>query len=542
MGRLLVELHVRDLGVIDDVSVALGPGMTALTGETGAGKTLLVGALGLLLGGRGDPGTVRAGADESLVEGRFCDVDGGDEVTVARTVAREGRSRAWIDGRMVPVGALAEATAGLLELHGQHQHRALVVPEAQRRALDVFGGVDTGPMDAARSLLAALLREAEGLGGDASQRARDAEVLAYQVAEVEGAGLTGPAEEAELEAEEERLAEASAHRVAAATALVALTGSDGGSGRPGAEDLLGEASGALAGRAPLEALDRRVRGLMAEVADLAAELRDVVDTWEDDPARLEDVRARRHLLHELRRKYGNTLEEVLVFASDGRARLAALAAAEARAAGLDHDIARARADVRTEEAAVAAARRKVAPLLASEIETTLRDLAMPSARFTITVAGDGPGDQVTFELAANPGEPARPLAKAASGGELSRTMLAVRLALTDAPGVLVFDEVDAGVGGEAATAVGAALAGLGHYAQVLVVTHLAQVAAQADHQVGVRKEEVDGRTRAEVTVLGPDDRVVEISRMLSGSPDSVAARRHARELLAGRTGGGPAGG
>jgi len=220
---------------------------------------------------------------------------------------------------------------------------------------------------------------------------------------------------------------------------VALTGSDGGPGGPGTEELLGRASGALTGRAPLEPLDQRVRGLMAEVADLAAELRDVVDTWEDDPARLEDVRARRQLLHELRRKYGDTLEEVLAFASDGRTRLGALAAAEARAAALDHDIARARADVGAEEAAVAATRRKVAPLLASEIETTLRDLAMPSARFTITVAGDGSGDQVTFELAANPGEPGRPLAKAASGGELSRTMLAVRLALTDAPGVLVFD-------------------------------------------------------------------------------------------------------
>ena len=535
MGRLLVELHVRDLGVIDDVTVSLGGGMTALTGETGAGKTLLVGALGLLLGGRGDPGTVRAGADEALVEGRFCTPDGTDEVTVARTLAREGRSRAWIDGRMVPLGALAEATAGLLELHGQHQHRALVVPEAQRGALDAFGGVDTGPMDAARSHLAALLREAEGLGGDARQRAREAEVLAFQVAEVEGAGLTGPAEDAELGVEEDRLAEASAHRAAAATALVALVGSDGGPGGPGAEELLGQASGALAGRGPLEPLDRRVRGLMAEVADLATELRDVVDTWEDDPGRLEEVRARRQLLHELRRKYGDGLDEVLAFAADGRARLEALAAAETRAAMLDHDIARARADVGAAEAVVAAARRKVAPLLASEIEATLHDLAMPSARFTIEVAGNGSGDQVTFELAANPGEPARPLAKAASGGELSRTMLAVRLALTDAPGVLVFDEVDAGVGGEAAAAVGAALAGLGHHAQVLVVTHLAQVAAKADHQVGVRKAESDGRTRAVGAVLGADDRVVEISRMLSGSPDSEAARRHARELLGGRS-------
>jgi len=531
MGALLVELRVRDLGVIDDVTVALGPGMTALTGETGAGKTLLVGALSLLLGGRADPGAVRAGADEALVEGRFCDVDGGDEITLARSVAREGRSKAWVDGRMVPVGALAEAAEGLLELHGQHQHRTLVVPEAQRGALDAFGSIDTTPMRAARARLAALEREAEGLGGDARQRAREVEVLAFQVAEVDAAAITGAAEEDDLEAEEDRLAEASAHRAAAATALAALSGAGGDGRDTSALDRLAEASGALSGQGPLEELDHRVRGIMGDVTDLAADLRTVVETWDDDPLRLGEVRARRQLFHELRRKYGATLEDVLAFADDGRARLDALAADETRARALDSEITRARADVAAEEAAVARARRATAPLLASEIETTLHDLAMPSARFAITVDGDGSGDAVTFSLAANPGEPAQPLARAASGGELSRTMLAVRLALTDAPGVLVFDEVDAGVGGRAATAVGAALAGLGHYAQVLVVTHLAQVAAQADHQVEVRKVESGGRTRSEVTVLDPAGRIVEISRMLSGSPDSEAAHRHARELL-----------
>ncbi len=545
MGRMLVELHVRDLGVIDDVSVTLGPGMTALTGETGAGKTLLVGALSLLLGGRGDPAAVRTGADEAYVEGRFVDVDGGDEVILARSVAREGRSRAWIDGRMAPIGALAEAAAGLLELHGQHQHRTLVVPEAQRKALDAFGGVDTGPLDGARRQLAGLLRESEGLGGDAGQRVRDIELLAYQVEEVDRAGLTGPSEEAELEAEEDRLAEASAHRAAAAEALDALVGKDDGDGGhasplgTGAIDRLGEASGALAGRTPLDPLDQRVRASMAELTDLAGELRAVVETWEDDPARLEAVRARRQLIHELKRKYGSTLDDVLAFADAGRARLAALAEMEGRAAALDGEIAQARAEVAATGAVVAQDRRRVAPLLASEIEATLHDLAMPSARFAITVEGEGSADEVTFELAANPGESAQPLAKAASGGELSRTMLAVRLALTDAPGVLVFDEVDAGVGGAAATAVGTALAGLGNYAQVLVVTHLAQVAAQADHQVEVRKMEADGRTRSEVTMLDRDSRVVEISRMLSGSPDSDSARQHARELLGPR---GPAAG
>ena len=539
---MLIELHVRDLGVIDDITVAFGSGMTALTGETGAGKTLLVGALSLLLGTRADPAVVRAGADEALVEGRFSGSDGSDEITLVRTVAREGRSKAWVNGRMVPVGALAEAASGLIELHGQHQHRTLVGTEAQRQALDAFGSIDTGPMVAARARLARLVLEASGLGGDARQRAREVEVLTFQVEEVDAAALTGDIEESELEAEEERLAEASAHRAAAATALAALTGGDTGAGESSAIDRLAEASGALTGRIPLDGLDQRVRGVMADIADVAGELRIVIETWEDDPARLEEVRSRRQLFHELKRKYGNTLDEVAAFAEDGRSRLAALAADALRAAALDGEITRARADVAGEESAVAQKRRASAPLLASEIETTLHGLAMPSARFAVSVtvtvgggssssSGSGSGDEVTFELAANPGEPAQPLAKAASGGELSRTMLAVRLALTDAPGVLIFDEIDAGVGGQAATAVGTALSGLSQYAQVLVVTHLAQVAAVADHQVEVRKVEAGGRTRSEVTALDSDGRIVEISRMLSGSPDSDAAHRHARELL-----------
>ncbi len=531
MAHVLVELRVRDLGVIDDASLVLAPGTTALTGETGAGKTLLIGALSLLLGGRADPSVVRTGATEAVVEGRFCSIDGDDEIVLARAVAQQGRSRAWVDGRMVPVGALAEAAAGLIELHGQHQHRSLVHPEAQRQALDAFGAIDIGPLLSARRRVAELEAEADRLGGDARQRAREVEILSYQADEIDRAGITDPAEDEVLAEEEERLAEASSHREAAARALVSLEGA-GGSGPPGGIDLVAEASGSLSGRGPLEALDARARGAIADLTDLAGELRSVVETWEDDPERLDAVRARRNLLHELTRKYGPTLADVMTFGVEARATLAELAGAEARAAVLDAEIDAARKVVESAEEVVARARRKVAPLLADEIQTTLHQLAMPSARFSIRVGGPGSADEVVFELAANAGESAQPLAKAASGGELSRTMLALRLALTDAPGVLVFDEVDAGVGGAAATAVGAALAGLGHYAQVLVVTHLAQVAAQADHQFEVRKVEADGRTRSLITALDDEDRVVELSRMLSGQPESDAARTHARELLA----------
>ena len=545
---MLEELRVRDLGVIDDVTVTFRPGMTALTGETGAGKTLLIEALGLLLGGRADPTLVRAGSTDATVEGRFGPGTGprevgrlfddddpdGDEIILSRTVVAGGRSKAWINGRMTPVTALTATGSGLVELHGQHQHRSLVHTAAQRRALDEYGGIDLSELAAARSRLRMLTDESASLGGEVGQRARERDVLRYQIGEIESAGIEDEAEDGRLELEEDRLGEAAAHREAAAAALEALAEATVGS----ALDRLAEASGALAGRPPLAALEARVRGAMAELSDLASELRSVVDTWEDDPERLAEIRSRRQQLRELQRKYGSTLGEVVAFADQARQQLAAIETREARARQLDAEMTVAREGLAAAEDRVAGLRRAAAPALAAEIQSTLRTLAMPSARFEVAVEGAGPGDQVSFLLGANPGEPLLPLTKVASGGELARTMLAVRLALTDAPGVLIFDEVDAGVGGSAATAVGAALAALGRRSQVLVVTHLAQVAAQADHQLAVRKTEQGGRTLSEVAELGAEERVVELSRMLSGSPDSETARTHARELLAGTAGSG----
>jgi DNA repair protein RecN (Recombination protein N) len=549
MPPSLVELRVRNLGVVDDITVTLEAGMTALTGETGAGKTLLVGALGLLLGGRADPSVVRAGADEAVVEGRFLvppgslpspdgdadrpvsDPDDGVavEVVLARSVLRGGRSKAWIDGRMATIGSLAEVAGGLIELHGQHQHRSLTRSEAQRRALDAFGRIELTALEAALRHLRLLTRESEGLGGDARQRAREVDLLRYEIDEIAAAGIEDADEDGRLEMEEDRLAAATAHRHAAAAALSEVSEADDTS----ALDRLAEASRALSGRVPLASIDARMRSAMADLTDLAGELRTVVETWEDDPERLEGIRSRRQMFHQLERKYGTDLEEVLAFESNARGRLAAIELEEQRATILDGEIRAAREVLGQAESEVATARREAAPRLAAEIEATLRGLAMPSARFSITVDGAGPADQVVFSLGANPGEPVQPLAKVASGGELARTMLAVRLAVTDSPGVMAFDEVDAGVGGAAATAVGAALAGLGHHGQVLVVTHLAQVAALADHQLEVRKAERDGRTRSEVVALDTEGRVIEISRMLSGRPDSESARRHARELLDG---------
>jgi DNA repair protein RecN (Recombination protein N) len=347
------------------------------------------------------------------------------------------------------------------------------------------------------------------------------------VDEIDRASIEDIDEDGRLEVEEDRLAAASSHRDAAAAALAALSESE----ETSALDRLAEASGALAGRVPLSGLENRVRAAMVELSDVTTELRSVVEDWDDDPERLAAIRSRRQLFRELERKYGDDLSDVVAFASSARQRLSAIEDDQQRAAALDGEIRAAGILVEEAEVRVAAARKEAAPRLAAQIQSTLRNLAMPSVQFSISVAGSGAGDQVTFLLGANAGEPLQPLSKVASGGELARTMLAIRLAITNAPGVMVFDEVDAGVGGSAATAVGAALAGLGRHGQVLVVTHLAQVAAQADRQLAVRKSEQSGRTRSEVAALDAAERVVELSRMLSGHPDSLSAQRHAKELL-----------
>ncbi len=567
MGLHLVELRVRNLGVIEDVTISLGLGMTVLTGETGAGKTLVVEAIALLLGGRADSSVVRSGADEAVVEGRFVDAAGGavhavqeggtedqadrgdqgdeidqgdegdqgDEILLARSVVRGGRSRAWIDGRMASIGTLAEMAEGLIELHGQHQHRTLVRTEAQRAALDHFGRIELDGLESARAELRRLQRESLELGGDARERAREADLLTYQLDEITSAQIEDGDEDARLESEEDRLAAAASCRESAAGALSMLTGLAGGGGEgdtgESALGRLAEASRLLGGSSPLAPFDARLRATMIDLSDLTGELRSVVETWEEDPQRLEQVRSRRQLFRELERKYGDDLAEVLAFAEQARERLAEIERQGRRAAALDQEIANALALVGAAEAEVAAARREAAPRFAAQVQATLHELAMGSARFSVSVEGDGAADDVEFLLGANPGEPLSPLAKTASGGELARTMLAIRLAVTDTQGVMVFDEVDAGVGGSAATAVGSALAELGHHAQVLVVTHLAQVAAQSDHHLGVAKSEHDGRTRTEVEALEGEARIVELSRMLSGSPGSDSARVHARELL-----------
>jgi DNA repair protein RecN (Recombination protein N) len=536
---MLAEVRIRDLAVIADLELVLPAGMTAVTGETGAGKTMLVEAIELLVGGRADGVLVRAGAAEALVEGRFLAGGGedqaGGEVILARAVPATGRSRGYIDGRMAPVSALAEAGAGLVDLHGQHSHQSLLRPAMQRAALDSFGRVDHGPLRAAWRRLEEIETALSELGGSQATRERELDLLGHQLAELDRARLEDPDEDESLEAEEDRLADATASRHAALSAAQQL------SGEGGATDVMAAALAALARHRPLAELEGRLRSLAAEVAELAFDLRDAAELMHDDPKRLEAVRSRRALLRDLCRKYGDrsgpgSLAQVMAFAHEAEARLRELESSTETAKELERDRAHAASRVRQARAAVGAARRRAAPELAAAVEAQLCQLNMPAARFIVEVGEEDPGDGVAFLLGANPGEPALPLAKVASGGELSRAMLAMRLVLGQPggwPPTMVFDEVDAGVGGEAALAVGRALASLATPSrQVLVVTHLPQVAAFADHQVAVHKVSENGRTTAVARVVEGEARVVELSRMLSGQPQSTAARDHAEELLA----------
>jgi DNA repair protein RecN (Recombination protein N) len=521
---MLVELSVRDLGVIDELSLVLGPGMTAVTGETGAGKTLVVQAIDLLTGGRADPVVVRPGAPEARVEGRF--VSAGSERVLARVLPASGRSRAYIDGRMATAAAQAELAIGLVDLHGQHTHQSLLGGRVQRDSLDRFGAVDLAPLLEAKAKVRDLNRRQTELGGDERSRAHEIDLLRFQLAEIETAALERPDEEDRLEGLEDELADAVAHRHAAQEAAAAL------SGDLGAQDCLGVALSALAGRAPYAALEARLRGVAAELADVAAEVRTVGERIEDDPARLDQVRARRQQLRDLCRKYGDDLGAVLAFAADARGRLEELERHDEVAARLDAELAQAHRDEATAAEAVARGRRAAAPRLSDAVTAHLPDLALERGRLCVEVGGADPADDVAFTFDANGTGTALPLAKVASGGELARVMLGLRLVLTAGPPTLIFDEVDAGIGGAAALAVGRSLSQLAPTHQVLVVTHLPQVAAFADHQVVVSKgTTAAGQVVSTVSPVEGEERVAELTRMLSGRPDSSSGRRHAAELL-----------
>ncbi|MBM3718935.1 MAG: DNA repair protein RecN [Actinobacteria bacterium] len=525
---MLVELSVENLGVIESARVDFGGGFTALTGETGAGKTMLVEAIGLVVGRRADADVIRAGCDEARVDARFTRSDG-SEVILTRIVQRGGKSRAYVNGRMATVASLAEVGTDLLDIHGQHAHQRLLGVPAQRGALDAFAGIDLSDLFDARDRVAECEAALAAMGGDDKSRAREIDLLSFQCTEIDSAGLEDDEEDVSLDREESLLTDVVRTREALLAASEAIVGEDGASGPLGA---------ALTGLRSVDGLSQwaeNLSGLIADLVELGRDMRTRGDAAEENPERLAQIRERRQSLRDLRRKYGDTLADVRHFGVEARARLDLLEGWSERVSVLEAERKRAHEALARCQRVVGGARRKAAPELAEAVQGRLKALAMAHARLTIAVGDestDPAGDAVTFMLAANPGAPALPLSKVASGGELARTMLALRLVLAGEAGTMVFDEVDAGIGGEAAVAVARALRELGGAHQVFAVTHLPQVAAAAHQQVSVVKTVRKGSTTAETVMLAVEARAAEIARMISGGVADGTATAHARDLLA----------
>lgn len=571
---MLEEIRIENLGVIGRAHVALGRGLTVLTGETGAGKTMVLTGLSLLLGGKADPAVVRTGQRSASVEGRIVEPEGSavlrraedagaepdDDGTLvvlrtvgAATADASGRSRAFLGGRSVPQGVLADLADALVTVHGQADQARLRSPSRQRAALDAFAGPGhAATLERYReawNARQAVVAELAELVERSQDRAREAELLRLGLSEVERIDPQ-PGEDVELAAEVERLSHAEDLRAAASGAHTALVGEDDATADGSASAVIDHARRLLENvgehDATLAALATRVAEAGYLIADAAADLSSYVQDLQADPARLETAQRRRAELGTLTRSYGADVAEVLAWADVSGRRLLELEGGDDRVAELEaeRDTLGARLAELGEQ--LTRARQDAAGVLADAVSTELAGLAMAGARLVVDVtpaAEPGPHglDAIEMLLVPHAGAPARPLGKGASGGELSRVMLAIEVALATSPGsgahrpgTFVFDEVDAGVGGKAAVEVGRRLAALARDSQVLVVTHLAQVAAFADQHLVVTKSHADGVdvvTESDVRSVTGADRVRELARMLSGQEDSEVARSHAAELL-----------
>ena len=563
---MLEEVRITGLGVIDDAVLELSAGFTALTGETGAGKTMVVTALGLLFGGRADPARVRPGAARAAVEGRLLvsaevarevedaggDLDdNGSSLVLSRSVSAEGRSRAFAGGHSVPVSLLQVLADDLVAVHGQADQQQLLKPGRQRDALDRFGGPElAAALSDYRRVYnrhRAVREDLEALTQAERERSAEAETLRLGLAEVEAVSPVA-GEDAALLADEEKLANADALHAAATTAHEALFG-DPASASVDASDvvtLLGIAGRALEPVRPHDPLLAGLADRLSEasylISDVAGELASYTESLDSDPARLAAVQERRATIGRLIRAYGapsGDVAAVLDWAKQAGSRLAELEGDNDKIAALAEEEALLRAEVASRAGQLTALRSAAAERFGSEVTAELTALAMPHGSLTAAISElDAPGphgaDDVEIRLAAHPGAPALPLNKGASGGELSRVMLAIEVVFAGADPVptFVFDEVDAGVGGKAAVEIGRRLARLARSSQVIVVTHLPQVAAFADNHLVVEKSGDGLVTASGVVRLDRAGRVRELSRMLGGLEESEFGQAHADELLA----------
>lgn len=577
---MLEELRITGLGVIEDTTLPLTSGMNVITGETGAGKTMVVTGLGLLFGGRADAGRVRADPGRAVVEGRLrlaggaaaavqariadagAEPDDDGTVLLSRTVTAEGRSRAHVGGRSAPVSLLGEVGEQVVAVHGQSDQLRLLRPAEQRAALDRFSGPEHEKLLAAyREAYARWRSVIDDLADrrrNARQRNQEADLLRLGLDEITRVDPQ-PGEDEELRAEAQRLEHAEGLRAAAQLAYLSIAGgAEAGDDAPDATGLMGAARRALEAQSGVDAALGELAGRLGEAAtligDVAAELSSYLDALDADPARLEAIYQRRAALRGLTRKYADDVDGVIAWAQRAQTRLAELDTSDELLDELDRERQRLAAQVAEQAARLTAARQEAANRFAEQVSQELTGLAMPHARVDVAVlprvagrdeprlafdgaelaVGPDGADEVELRLLAHPGAPALPLQRGASGGELSRVMLAIEVVFAGAggPPTLVFDEVDAGVGGQAAVEIGRRLARLARNHQVLVVTHLPQVAAFADWHLVVAKDTGGAVTTSGVRVVEDTERARELARMLAGLPDSDLGIAHAEELLA----------
>jgi DNA repair protein RecN (Recombination protein N) len=554
---VISELRITDLGVINDTTMSFDPGLTVVTGETGAGKTMIVTGLGLLLGGRADPKLVRTGAERARIEGRFSatpgetvnrvldaggDLDEDRELLVARHLTATGRSRAYLGGASVPAGLCAEVSAALVTIHGQADQVRLVESSRQRQLLDRFAGAAVQDPLGAYEPLWAESQQARAtvaqLRAEAQARAREIDLLRFGLDEIERIAPL-PGEDSSLAAEATRLQAADDLQLAAQSAVVALAGSEDEAG--GALAWLSSARKALESHAgqdlELEGLANRLKEAGYLLTEVTADLARYLDHLEGEPGRLEQIAARRAQLSTLTRKYGTTSDEVLDWANEAARRLATLEESDDRIAQLAQRIEELDGEMLALAREIGDARRQAADRFSALVVRELAALAMPHAKLTFEVAQTELGpygmDSVDLLFSANPGSEPRSIGKVASGGELSRVRLALEVVLATAreAETLVFDEIDAGVGGRVAVEIGRRLARLARHSQVIVVTHLAQVAAFADRHYVVVKSGDGQVSTSGVRQISEVDRAAELARMMAGLETTDSALAHAGELV-----------
>ncbi len=553
---MLQSLSIRNFAIIDRLDLEFEPGFNVLTGETGAGKSIIIDALNLILGGRAGAEMVRGGADRAVLDAVF-DIGGSPDLLrlveemgfevedgrlfLSREVAAGGKSACRIMGRPAAVAQLKEIGDWLVDLHGQHEHQSLLAVGRHLDILDEWGGkaIQSLRVQVAEAYqhLLRLRREKESLETDARERAHLLDLYQFQVKEIQDAKLQ-VGEEDELGADQRRLANAQKLAEAALAAAEALGGGDSGSGALEALTLAVRVLEEVAALddalvAPLET----VRSATYELTEAERDLTRYQDAIEFNPERLEQIEERLELIRTLKRKYGDSIEEILAYAETTTAKLDSLSNSEERGAKLAGEIAAAETRLRDLCAKLSQLRRKAAAEFQKITLAELRDLAMDKARFEVHSEPGEPtakgSDRVEFLIATNPGEPLRPLAKVASGGEISRVMLAIKSAMArqEPLPTMVFDEIDVGVGGRTASIIADKLAALARAAQVLCITHLAQIASRGERHFYIEKCVKGDRTTVVVTPLDPDQRIAEVARMIGGTEVTETVLQHAREML-----------